>query len=123
LVESLIAMPGHFGIEVEGHEMVENNQICPPPATMAEIKDAYERASNSFLKGVESWTDEMLMDKVDMYGEVWSKSHCLSVLMCHQIHHRSEIIVLMRQAGLVPPAIYGPNKEDWAAFGAEAPKV
>jgi uncharacterized damage-inducible protein DinB len=123
LVECLIEMPGNFGIQVDGHEMVKNNQICDPPATMAEIKSAYEKASTSFLAGLKGWADETLSQEVDMYGQQWTRSQCLLVLMNHQIHHRGEMFVLIRQAGLVPPNIYGPNKEGWAAFGMEAPKV
>ena len=116
-------MPGHFGVQVAGHEMVKNNAICDPPATMAEIKSAYEKANTSFLAGLKSWKDESLSDEVDMYGQKWTKGQSLFVLMTHQIHHRGEMFVLMRQAGLVPPGIYGPTKEGWAAFGMEAPKV
>ncbi len=31
--------------------------------------------------------------------------------------------VLMRQAGLAMPSIYGPTKEGWVAYGMEAPAV
>ena len=31
--------------------------------------------------------------------------------------------VLLRQAGLTVPGIYGPAKEGWAAYGLDAPKV
>lgn len=31
--------------------------------------------------------------------------------------------VLMRQAGLVVPGIYGPSKEEWANFGMESPQI
>ncbi len=31
--------------------------------------------------------------------------------------------VLMRQAGLTVPGIYGPSKEEWANLGMEAPKM
>ncbi|MDR2560791.1 MAG: DinB family protein [Holophagales bacterium] len=123
LVESLIEMPGHFGIQIDGHEMVKNNAICDPPATMSEIKSAYEKANASFLTGLKNWTDDTLSQEVDMYGQKWTKGQSLFVLMTHQIHHRGEMFVLIRQAGLVPPNIYGPTKEGWAAFGMEAPKV
>ncbi|MCL1907867.1 MAG: DinB family protein [Holophagaceae bacterium] len=123
LVESIIEMPGHFGIVVDGHEMVNNYAICDPPATMAEVKAAYEKASASFLKGLGSWTDETLSVVDDMYGMKFTRSQSLSMIMCHQIHHRGEMFVLMRQAGLIPPDIYGPTKEGWATMGMEPPKV
>jgi len=39
----------------------------------------------------------------------------LQTLVVHQIHHRGQMSVLMRQAGLVPPGIYGPTREEAAA--------
>jgi uncharacterized damage-inducible protein DinB len=31
--------------------------------------------------------------------------------------------VLMRQAGLAVPGVYGPAREEWAAYGMAAPEV
>ena len=45
------------------------------------------------------------------------------MLIGHQTHHRSQMTVLMRQAGLVVPEVYGPAKEGWAAYGAQPPLV
>jgi uncharacterized damage-inducible protein DinB len=123
LVECLIEMPSHMGITVDGHEMVKGHAICDPPATMAEVKAAYEKASKSFINGLGGWTDETLQQVDDMYGEKWSRSQTLGGVLFHQTHHRGEMTVLIRQAGLVPPEIYGPSKEGWAAFGIEPPKV
>ncbi|MCL1894351.1 MAG: DinB family protein [Holophagaceae bacterium] len=123
LVETVIGMPKHFGILVDGHEMVTNDAICAPPATMAEVKIAYEKASKSFTEGLKSWTDDTLLQEDEMYGEKYTRSHSLTIIMCHQIHHRGEMFVLMRQAGLIPPDIYGPTKEGWATYGMEPPKV
>jgi len=123
LVETTIEMPAHFGIVVDGHEMVNNGFICDPPATMAEVKAAYEKASASFLKGLDSWTDETLHQEDNMYGMQFKRSASLWMLISHQIHHRGEMFVLIRQAGLVPPDIYGPIKEGWAAMSMEPPKV
>jgi uncharacterized damage-inducible protein DinB len=41
----------------------------------------------------------------------------------NEIHHRGQMTVLMRQAGLKVPGVYGPAKEDWAAMGMPAPAV
>ena len=58
----------------------------------------------------------MLAEKVPMYGQEWARGMVLSVLMVHQTHHRGQMTVLMRQAGLRVPGIYGPAKEDWASM-------
>ena len=34
-----------------------------------------------------------------------------------EAHHRGQMTVLMRQAGLTVPGIYGPAQEEWAAMG------
>ncbi|WP_258881781.1 DinB family protein [Paenibacillus sp. sptzw28] len=36
----------------------------------------------------------------------------------HQIHHRGQMTILIRQAGLTAPGIYGPNEEETAAMRA-----
>jgi uncharacterized damage-inducible protein DinB len=123
LVESLIEMPDHCGIKVDGHELMKNGFISDPPATMAEVKSAYEKASASLIKGLKGWTDETLQAEDEMYGMRFKRGASLSMLLSHEIHHRGEMVVLMRQAGLVPPDLYGPTKEGWAPMGMEPPKV
>jgi uncharacterized damage-inducible protein DinB len=123
LVESVIEMPGHLGIVVDGHEMIKNNSICDPPASMAELRATYEKASASLLKGMDSWTDDTLQQEDNLYGMQFKRCATLAMLIGHQTHHRGEMFVLIRQAGLIPPDIYGPNKEGWAAMGMEPPQV
>lgn len=123
LVESLIEMPGRCGMAIEGEQLIQGAFICDPPATMAEVREAYVRASESFRKGLSGWTDATLETEDDMYGELWPRSRTLQVLLVHQAHHRGQMTVLMRQAGLQVPSIYGPAKEGWATYGMEAPKV
>jgi uncharacterized damage-inducible protein DinB len=42
------------------------------------------------------------------------------VLITHQIHHRAQMTVLMRLAGLKVPGVCGPAKEEWKAMGMPA---
>ena len=49
-----------------------------------------------------------------MYGEKWRERKTLGVLVTHQIHHRAQLTVVMRLAGLKVPGVYGPAKEEWA---------
>lgn len=44
-------------------------------------------------------------------------------LIKHIVHHRGQITVLMRQAGLKPAGVYGPPKEDWVHLGVENPPL
>ena len=47
----------------------------------------------------------------------------LQVLVVHQAHHRGQMTVLMRQAGLEVPGVYGPSRQEWAAYGMQPPAV
>jgi uncharacterized damage-inducible protein DinB len=58
-----------------------------------------------------------------MYGMQWDGAKVLMCLIGHEAHHRGQMSVLMRQAGLIPHGVYGPNKEAWASMGMEAPGI
>jgi uncharacterized damage-inducible protein DinB len=107
-------MLGLTGLTVESPEPESG---CP--ATVAEIAEAYERSARSVAEQVEAnWTDETLLTTDNMYGETWKRGLTLFLLITHEAHHRGQMSVLMRQAGLAVPGVYGPAKEEWAAMGA-----
>ena len=100
---------------------------CPdehsaPLSDIKEICNAYETASKSVLKEVQKWTDADLDTEVNMYGENWSKGVILTVLIKHEAHHRGQLTVLMRLNGLKVPGVYGPSKEEWAAWNMTSPE-
>ena len=95
----------------------------PDPHLASIIAAAYEKAGASVAAEVkQKWNDGMLAEKINMYGEQWTRSATLNSLVKHQIHHRAQLTVLMRQAGLKVPGIYGPSREEWSQFGMPAPQ-
>jgi uncharacterized damage-inducible protein DinB len=97
---------------------------APVPGTVDAIVKAYETAARAVAEGVgASWTDATLETEDDMYGERWPRGQTLQALVVHQAHHRGQMTVLMRQAGLKVPGVYGPAREEWTAFGMPAPAV
>ena len=56
----------------------------------------------------------------EMYGEKWNRGTTLQILIKHQAHHRGQLTVLMRMAGLKVHGVYGPSKEEWIAYGMPA---
>ncbi|WP_391205029.1 DinB family protein [Psychrobacillus sp. L4] len=93
------------------------------PKTAKEMLEAYKESSDAMVQAIkEQWTDENLLDEKDMYGEMWPIALVLQVLTFHQTHHRGQLTILMRQAGLAVPGMYGPSKEEWLAFSGEAPE-
>ncbi len=92
------------------------------PSTAKEIVDEYKRASGGLVKEIkEKWNDNTLSveDKITGQGEMWSRGKTLGALVTHQIHHRAQLTVVMRLAGLKVPGVYGPAKEEWASYGME----
>jgi len=119
LVQTVPEMMGRTGLPVSGPE-----ESSPPPLTVKEIIEAYKQVSQSLVEAVQKkWTDESLLVEDDMYGEKWSRAFTCRGLINHQIYHLGQITVLMRQAGLKVPGIYGPSKEEWELFGMPAPVV
>jgi uncharacterized damage-inducible protein DinB len=108
-----------------GLAFVEIDQDAPFPSTAKEIVDEYKRASDGLIKEIkEKWNDETLSieDEITGQGEKWLRGKTLGALITHQIHHRGQLTVVMRLAGLKVPGVYGPAKEEWAAYGMESQK-
>ncbi|MFH1195267.1 MAG: DinB family protein [bacterium] len=118
LAVTIYEMLGQTGLPIQAN-LNENER----PTSVAEILKVYEDGSAKVTEVVNSnWKDENLEDKLNMFGQVWSKAAVLKSLVNHQIHHRAQMSVLMRQAGFKIPGIYGPAKEEWSQFGMQAPK-
>lgn len=92
-------------------------------ARASAVDEIYKTVSASLISEISSkWKDEDLKKEDDMYGEMWPRRETLSSLIKHEIHHRAQLITLMRAAGLNPPGVYGPSKEEWSAYGMEPQK-
>ena len=59
----------------------------------------------------------------NVFGMELQKAVTLNMLIKHIVHHRGQMTVLMRQAGLSVPGIYGPSREEWSQLGMEAPTI
>jgi len=95
----------------------------PRPETAKEMAEAYREVAESLLAEVKrNWTDATLLEEDDMYGERWVRGVTLLVLLVHEVHHRGQMTVLMRQAGLTIPGMVGPAKEEWEKHGMKAPE-
>jgi uncharacterized damage-inducible protein DinB len=97
---------------------------APVPSTAREIFRGYNETAIPLLEQVKKrWTDATLEQVDEMYGEKWKRGATLLALILHQTHHRAQMTVLMRQAGLDVPGIYGPARQEWDAYGMNPPTV
>jgi uncharacterized damage-inducible protein DinB len=119
LTLSVPEMMNRTGLKVTGPA-----EDAPVPPTADAIRAGYDQAARSLLAEMKAkWSDASLKVEDDMYGMKWTRDMTLSALVYHQVHHRGQMTVLMRQAGLKVPGVYGPSREEWAATGAPLPEV
>ncbi len=110
IIETLTEMPHKLGLGIE--------ESSADFHTVTELTAGYKKHAEILASAIkEKWTDANLDATTNMYGEEWKNGFSLWVLITHQIHHRAQMTVLMRQAGLKVPGIYGPAKEEWSAMG------
>ncbi|MFJ5624591.1 DinB family protein [Peribacillus loiseleuriae] len=109
----------HFELNIDG---VENKESVP--ALAQEITETFKEVSSHAAQIIEQqWTDKSLEQIQEAFGRQESNAQILMGLIKHIVHHRGQITVLMRQAGLKPFGVYGPPKEDWIHLGVENPPL
>jgi len=115
LVGAIPVLLGAGGLQIDAP-----SYETPTPTSAAEIADRYRRMSEVAMTALkEQWTDGKLAEGLSLFGFIdTTYSGLLSLVVKHQIHHRGQMTILMRQAGVVPPGVYGPNEEESAALRA-----
>lgn len=118
IVQTLGEMGTHAGLKFSA-----SVEKAPLPDTAGKIVSTYRSVAVALGNAVKAeWTDVGLSGEIEMYGEKWTRSKALSSLIRHEIHHRAQMTVLMRQAGLKVPGVYGPAREEWAQYNMKAPE-
>jgi uncharacterized damage-inducible protein DinB len=117
IVACIPGMAGEVGLTVAGPA----SDLLPPDSADT-IRASFREAADSLAVAVKTnWTDATLDETDEMYGEIWRRGTTLSAIRLHQTHHRGQLTVLMRQAGLEVAGVYGPSKDEWAAIGMSDP--
>jgi uncharacterized damage-inducible protein DinB len=94
----------------------------PEQGSASAIAQAYRRASEAAVAELSAnWADkdDKLPEPIKLFGVIDTTiGDVLVKLVRHEIHHRAQLTILMRQAGLAAPGVYGPNEEETAAMKA-----
>ncbi|PYF04664.1 putative damage-inducible protein DinB [Ureibacillus chungkukjangi] len=110
----LTTSPAYFMGQVGFSLNVELNPQNTP-ATISEIISTYSAVSENIVKlAKENLSDEKLLTEVNSHGHQTPIGALLRMMVDHQTHHRAQMQVLLRQAGLPVPGVMGPTKEDLA---------
>jgi len=88
----------------------------PPPATLAEAIDAYERGAKKAIAAIEALPDSRLSETINFFtgpgkmGRIPLMEFFWNMLL-DSIHHRGQLSVYVRMAGGRVPSIYGPTAD------------
>lgn len=106
----LVGATGFFS-SLAGLQVPMIQQDAPVPSSVAEIVAAYENVVKSVNEEAAKLSDEDLLEEVKGFNGPVARGELLRTLIDHQTHHRGQMTVLLRQAGLQVPGIMGPTKE------------
>jgi len=120
---NLAHLAWHMTMMIGGTGSIVGLEVAAPPrgtempnVTAAALSEAYEKAARSLGDEVsKKLQDSQLSTEVSFFGRTLPIERVLHSLILHQCHHRGQMTVLLRQAGLVPPGVYGPTREEAAA--------
>ncbi len=96
---------------------------APPPDNASEIVAGYKAVSGEVAQAIGGkWSDEELLEEVELYGEKMPRGKWLESFVAHEVHHRGQMTVLLRMAGVEKvPGVYGPSREEWSKYGMDEP--
>lgn len=86
----------------------------------ANLADAYAAVSAVVAAALPGpLKDEDLPEKIEIFGSEMARGDILRFTLTHQTHHRGQLHLRMRQAGLSVVGVCGPTSEEWRAMGQE----
>lgn len=82
------------------------------PDRASEIVRAYSQIAEDVKQEVkQKLTDDLMIEPIETFAGTLPRGAMLRTLIDHQTHHRGQMTVLLRQAGLHVPGVLGPTKE------------
>lgn len=83
------------------------------PPTVPELVSGYARIHRESVERVRGLHPEDLDREFPFFDRQISVRNVLRFpLLHHEIHHRGQLMMMIRQAGGVPSRVYGPNREE-----------
>lgn len=107
----LTTAPGFFGNMLAGLGLDIQLNPNDQPTTVVEIAAAYEQVKTEVERKVAELSDEDMLAEVKGIHGPAKRGEILRAMVDHQTHHRGQMTVLLRQAGLTVPPVMGPTKE------------
>lgn len=106
------------GVEIGKFELGRKPPNIERPRTVEALAPGYERIHREAVARIEKLAPEDLDRRIVFFGghEMQIRTILWNAILHHLIHHRGELVLMCRIAGGVPPGLYGPTREETAAF-------
>ena len=107
-----------FGIAERRFDMADDLPELKRPKEVALLGPGYRRVHELALERLNNLKPHELDEKVKYFdGSTMTIRDVLwGAMLHHFIHHRAQLVMLVRQAGGTPPGLYGPNREEMQAM-------
>lgn len=106
----LVITAGGFG-RLSGLQIPLADRGAPVPASMSEIVSQYEAIRDAYAREATTLTDEQMEEEISTFAGQMPRGKFLHKMIMHEAHHRGQMTVLLRQAGLPVPGVLGPTRE------------
>jgi len=108
-------------IQTDGMELTTGNMKPFSPKTRSELLAGFEQRATEARQVLAGASEDHLARpwKLTFKGqEVFGgiRTLLLQTTICHQVHHRAQLTVYLRQNDVVFPGVYGPSADEMAAF-------
>jgi uncharacterized damage-inducible protein DinB len=84
----------------------------PPPATMKEVLDAYEKQSAGMVARWKALPDARWDGTLEFFGSQRPASPMAWSFLFDIVHHRGQITTYLRPMGSTVPQVYGPSADE-----------
>jgi uncharacterized damage-inducible protein DinB len=108
-------------IQTEQMELTTSDMKPFSPTTRAEMLEGLEKRASEARQAIAKASDEHLAKPwrltfkgQEVFGGI--RNLLLQTTICHQVHHRAQLTVYLRQNNVAFPGVYGPSADDMAAF-------
>jgi uncharacterized damage-inducible protein DinB len=123
LASHVAELPNFLTTIIQTEEMELTTAGLKPfsPTTRAEMLAGFEKRATEARQAIANASDEHLAKlwKLTFKGqEVFGgvRNLLLQTTIAHQVHHRGQLTVYLRQNDVIFPGVYGPSADEMAAY-------
>ncbi len=123
LASHVAELPNFLTTIIQTNEMELTSSDLKPfsPTTRTELLAGFEERASEARQAIANASEEHLAKSwrltfkgQEVFGGI--RNLLLQTTICHQVHHRAQLTVYLRQNNVVFPGVYGPSADEMAAF-------